>query len=546
MDLKSEYLSFLLFSILLLSSCANRISLTGGSKDITPPQINILKSTPNFQLRFEAQEIVLEFDEFINFSDPSKNIVISPPLLYSLDIKQRGKKITIKYDPKEVLKADVTYIINFGESIADFTENNILKNFSFVYSTGDYIDSLSIGGQINDAYTKEPVKNMTIMLYDNLEDSVVYKQRPFYFTKTDDQGKFKLNNLRSDTFKIVAIEDLNLNYLYEENAEKFSFLMKEVIVNDTTHENIKMLAFKAKTQPLYQDGDVVHDGLFSLKFDQKLDTNPVKILDDIKSYMELDGSHVKIFVQDLERFPLNLAIQGFSKMDTISIRRPQTKDRKDLPALRIVKSNVNSSVGLHPLDTLSIEFNLPLDTLNRQMMNMANDAIYIDENHLKKLVVISSWEEGQDYSLSLDSSAILDFYGRAIDSTGFNFEVGRRNGFGQIDIKMTNLSNDENYIFTLFDNKNETVHIEYVDNKIESFIVDRLDPGGYVLEIIRDSNGNNKWDSGDYIEKRQPEILTRIDIVSLESNRTLSQEVDFNVVFLNQDTVRHNGSEQKH
>ena len=522
---------FFFLTFLFFSQCANKISLTGGPKDEIPPRLDTLKSSSNYQLRFTPQQINLIFDEFINFKEPSKNVVISPPLQNGLEIDQRGKEIKINFNDKEVFKPDATYIINFGESIADYTENNILKNFSFVFSSGDYIDSLSIGGKVIDSFTKNPVENITVMLYDNLVDSVVFTQKPFYFAKTNDDGSFKLKNLRGDTFKIVAINDLNLNYQYDENVEEFAFLNEKLIVNDTSQQNIELLSFKAKTSPRYLENSVIHDGLFTLKFDQGLDSNPVIVINNTPSFIEYENKDVRVYVKDVELYPLKFAIQIDSITDTISIRKPQTKDRKDLPKLKLLKSNIRGESGLHPKDTLILTFNFPLDSLNRSLMNMDESEIFIDSENPKQVKVINEWEEGQDYSLSLDSNAVIDFYGNTNDSSGFDFEIARRNAFGGYEFIFTDTLDETDYIVTLIGPDNYRVHTEFITQSSQVLNLNRLIPGEYSLEIIKDINRNKKWDTGSYIQNRQPEKIENISVDAIESNRTTTFTVDFEAIF---------------
>ena len=141
-------LKLILASLLtqLWIACGNQVPLTGGPRDESPPVLDTLESTRNNQIRFEKQPINLTFDEFVNLRDASKQILISPPLDKPPIINSRLKKVSVAFDEDEVLKENATYVINFGNSIVDFNEGNKLENYTFVFSTGDYIDSLSIKG----------------------------------------------------------------------------------------------------------------------------------------------------------------------------------------------------------------------------------------------------------------------------------------------------------------------------------------------------------------------------------------------------------------
>ncbi|MEZ4958777.1 MAG: Ig-like domain-containing protein [Saprospiraceae bacterium] len=206
----------------LFFGCAQIVQPTGGPEDLRPPQLDSLHSTPNFQTHFKKQDIVLAFDEWVELKDVFTQVVISPPLEFRPAISRKKKTIVLKFDEKEVLRDSATYVINYGEAIRDITKGNVAP-MVFVFSTGSYIDSLSVSGNIVDAYTGKPVENVLFMLYENLADSVVRKDRPFYFAKTDKTGNFKVNNVKSGTFKAFALLDKNLNYRYDGEAEQIGF-----------------------------------------------------------------------------------------------------------------------------------------------------------------------------------------------------------------------------------------------------------------------------------------------------------------------------------
>ena len=200
-----------------------------------PPKLDTLNSTRNFQTRFKKQTIVLAFDEWVELRDAFTQVVVSPPLEHRPEIVRKKKTIQLRFDEREVLRDSATYVINFGQAIRDLTEGNAAE-IVFVFSTGDYIDSLSVEGRIVDAYTAKPVENVLFMLYENLADSVVRKERPFYFTRTDKEGNFKVSNVKSGRFKAFALLDQNLNYRYDSDAEKIAFLDEPLLLGSLADE----------------------------------------------------------------------------------------------------------------------------------------------------------------------------------------------------------------------------------------------------------------------------------------------------------------------
>src|SRR6185437_2206270 len=101
-----------------------------------------------------------------------------------------------------------TYVINFGKAIEDVNEGNVLKNFTYVFSTGIHIDSLSISGRVINNQTQERENNATVLLFTLKQDSLLFgKKRPTIYTSTDSAGNFSLNNLRPDDYRIYALKE---------------------------------------------------------------------------------------------------------------------------------------------------------------------------------------------------------------------------------------------------------------------------------------------------------------------------------------------------
>lgn len=148
-----------LFTLLIwISSCANIKPITGGDDDHIPPKIIKEKSTPNYQKNFASRKIILHFDEWVKLDNPTANIIVSPTTEYPLNYTLKGKTLIVKLNEKETLKENTTYSIQFGDAIQDITANNKASTIKYVFSTGDYIDSLMIRGIVKDAkpYSRLP------------------------------------------------------------------------------------------------------------------------------------------------------------------------------------------------------------------------------------------------------------------------------------------------------------------------------------------------------------------------------------------------------
>jgi len=223
--------------------CANPVSPIGGPVDKTPPGF-IKAEPPLFSKNFDSDIIRIYFDEFLELKDISNEMIISPPMKKMPEIKLKGKSIFIEF--QEPLRENTTYNLFFGESITDLTENNPVSNFQYIFSTGDVLDSLSMEGDIKTAFDLVPIEGVNIMLYPDIYDtipfdSVPYLVRPYYLTRSDENGHFILNNLSNDTFKIFALLDVNAILMYDQPNENIAFIdsmvtpwfIKPVFVNDS-------------------------------------------------------------------------------------------------------------------------------------------------------------------------------------------------------------------------------------------------------------------------------------------------------------------------
>jgi hypothetical protein len=221
---KRLYFYVIILSVLFIS-CAQQTPLTGGDKDVTPPAI-LMQEPPNYTTQFNAPQIRIYFDEYIELVNPGETFLISPPLSLPPEYMLKGKSLVITLNNE--LKKNTTYIITCDQGIKDLTEGNFLPVTTFVYATGDYIDSLSLGGIVKDAYTLLPEEKAGVMLYKQDEDSALLKDLPYYYTTTRNDGTFLFSNLAEGEYQLYALVDKNRNYLFDQSDEKVAFFNNTV------------------------------------------------------------------------------------------------------------------------------------------------------------------------------------------------------------------------------------------------------------------------------------------------------------------------------
>ncbi|MCX6245151.1 MAG: Ig-like domain-containing protein [Bacteroidetes bacterium] len=256
-----------LFVMLFMNRCANPIAPEGGRKDLTPPKV-VECIPPALTLNFNQKEIRITFDEFIQLKDQNTQVTVSPPLLPRTEIKLRGKSILISLN--DSLQPNTTYSVNFGEAIADLTESNILHDYSYTFSTGNYIDSLSLTGKIISAFDLTPQKDVYAMLYVNENDtlpldSLPLHVAPYYMAKTRENGEFSFRNLRDVPYLLFGLKDLNGDYFANPPVEKIAFydsLVRGIYVKPAGTDTLKedtLLSDTLNRDTLAKETVVPHD-----------------------------------------------------------------------------------------------------------------------------------------------------------------------------------------------------------------------------------------------------------------------------------------------
>jgi hypothetical protein len=529
-------LSFLSLLCFLLTTCASITSPQGGPRDETPPELVPEKSTPNLQTNFVKQEIELTFNEWVQLQDEFRQIVISPPLEFRPEVKLRGKKLILEFDENEELKPEVTYTINFGEAVQDLTERNPAENLRFVFSTGDVIDSLSLTGSITDAFTGEPVERALFMLYVSTEDSVVYKEKPYYFGRTDEAGNFRIQNVRSGTFKGFALLDGNLNYLYDQANEKIGFPPKPVSINDSVSPVLDISLFDERPPMLLARTDSSRYGLLKLVFNQppnEVTLSPDSDLVPFFREVVIDTLYLWYDLPTRERTTLFLNAGDTLNFDTISFLPPDRDTfltNTELRRLNRIGRNQN------PFKPLRFEFNHPLARVDTAGIQVFGDSLpldmdiipLLDSSRQRQLDIRFDWEEDSTYTVLLLPGSVTDLFGLELEDTlSTTLKIEPVKKYGAINLSFINFPQDSSYRIDLMTNDRtvETFSLSGVaefEKRLEG-----LAPGTYSLLIIEDINQNGRWDPGNYLTGFLPERVIRREIPALRAN----WEVDFTLDF---------------
>lgn len=245
------FAGFLYFMPALFCGCAQIGAPTGGPKDTLAP-VAVRSDPPQRTTNFDGNSIRITMNEYIELQNISENVLISPLQKRQPNINYNLKTISIKF--KDSLLPNTTYTINFGNAIKDVREGNILKNYTYTFSTGSHIDSLKISGRILVAETGLPDSTILAYLYKNTADSAVQKLRPDYIARPDNNGKFEFQNLPAQPFRVYALKDGDGGRTYNAASEFFAFTDSVIVPTLSGTPSTALYAYAVEKTEKQQPG----------------------------------------------------------------------------------------------------------------------------------------------------------------------------------------------------------------------------------------------------------------------------------------------------
>lgn len=446
---------FLVFIILLAATtalvlsetgCASIVPPSGGPKDTLPPVI--VSVTPeNETLHFNAKEIKIEFDEYVELNDIFSNLIISPFPKIMPEVTRKLRTVTVKI--KDTLQPNTTYVYNFANAIKDLNEGNKGKDLLYVVSTGDYIDSMQLSGEVKMAKTGKADSTLSVMLYSNLDDSAVLKEKPRYVTTLDSNGVFFFRYLAPGKYRLFAMKDEGGSYMF--NGEQiFAFADSIVTVAPEPPAPIRLWAY----QPEKRKEDTDEE-------EKEMDTKEKRL----KYTNSLEGDKQDILSAFTLKFENPLKTFNPSKMSlsTDSSFTPYTGH----------KFSLDSTAHI-------ITMNVP-------------------------------WEPGRLYNLILEKDFASDSINRQIPRKDtLTFTAKTADDYGQVEITFVGIDQKRNPVLLISSGETVKNAFPVPDNGI--IRIQYYQPGEYDMSILYDTNKNLQWDPGEFFGKRrQPELINPID-----------------------------------
>ena len=528
-----RFVSVLFVSILalVLLQCAKRGTPSGGPKDTTPP-VQVRTEPEEYSTNFTAKKFRIYFDEYIRLQNTQDQLIISPPLQYLPLLQPQGAASKyLEVQIQDTLLENTTYTFNFGQSIVDNNESNPASFLSYVFSTGDYLDSLTLSGNVEDAFNREPDEFISVMLYaidTAFTDSIPYKSPPTYITNTlDSLTTFTLQNLKEGSYRLVAIKDEGKNNLFDQAQDKIGFVLDTITLpTDSTYtlRLFKEIRDFYVVQPTLASGNRILFGFYGQ--DEKLAIRTLSQLSDsLRTMIAREPGKDTLNYWFTPPMPDSIVFEVRNDarqfIDTFTV-----KSRSLGPdSLRLDPSH---SRRINLQEEFSISSNTPLikaDTSRIQIIDQ--DSVVIPfEAELDTLMNALAFKFEKDansgYTVQLLPGSLSDFFGSTNDSLFYTISTGSLADYGNLTMNLEGTVNAP-VILQLTDERGALVREVYRDSlgRVE---FNTLDPTIYRVRAIIDKNENGRWDTGNFLKKLQPErVIYYPQTIDVRANWELEQ-----------------------
>lgn len=520
----------LLVLLFIALSCAKQTQPTGGPKDEQPPVL--IDSNPKMgSVSFKDSKIELSFSEAVIVDKPKEQILISPSVK-GFETTYRKNKVFLTFsDP---LADSTTYNLNFRESIKDITEKNPTQNLTLAFSTGAYLDSLSVSGNTFDLLTSKEINDVTVAVAFATDTFNIFKHKAQFFTKASKEGFYNIENLKPAKYFIYAFQDKNKNLLVDSKNEKYGFIGQSInLKEDSTHLMIPIIALDSRPIKLVSAKPL--QNYFILKTNKGIKTYEVTFVRGGEEVFSRgsDEASIKIFNTDTDSdSTLTRIILSDSLSNTIDttlyIKFNPIKEKTTLDKFTI-KTNQAKVLEKTGEMTTSISFSKPikrilmdsiyfqLDSANSLTLNESN--VKLDSQTLQLHITINlpKQKESNDpkkeadpskrkiisiNELRLGKGALL-----SIDNDSSVYTIIRPTYYKEEDLAITLVdvkTTSRHYFIELLNQQNQII-AKSINNPKPTF--KDIVPSEYLLRLIIDENNNGVWDPGNYFTNREPEKI---------------------------------------
>lgn len=543
---------------LALVSCANRgIGPQGGPRDSIPPIP--LKSTPeNGSVNFTGRRIEVAFNEYLQLDNIGQNLMMSPPQQHPPEVKARGKHLIIQF--ADTLRDSTTYTLDFGDAVCDYNEKNPLHNFSFGFSTGPTIDTLSLSGYVFNAEDNKPLYGMYVGIHDDLSDTAFTKHPFLRIARTDSAGYYRINNMRAGTYRLYAVDDVSRDYrLTPGEALAFADNMLTVPGDSTGKDTAAALyLFKPQQQRLYLKRtlrDQQH--LVRLLFSSAPDSMPlIRPLRDSVAYHvhnSANGDTTMIWLTDSATISMDSlyfearyrrtdslfrlewytdTIRAIWRAPRMTEKALEAQRRRDRNRRLEIRTNARRDFEMY--DTLRVACSTPLMSINPDAFHLYECidtvrkpvpfSIAPYDTLPMRLTILADLKHGNQYELRLDSAAMHDVYGVTHIAGTYQLKVKTPSDYSTLRVKITPF--DPQARIQVLDSKGKAIREQQAET--EGTLFRFLAPDSYKLRMYIDKNDDRQWTTGSWEEHRQPEpVFNHPNTIQTKSNWDFEEEWNY-------------------
>lgn len=523
--------------LLLLASCANRVTPTGGSKDTTPPKL--LAVTPlDGTTSFIEKSVRFEFDELVQVGDVASQLVVSPPLAQKPTLRVIRNEIVMRLP--DSLSDNTTYSFDFGKLISDVHEGNPLPGFRYAFSTGESLDTLVLSGTVSDAWTRTKMKEVALLLYrkpdaTDFPDSSLLARRCDFFARSDDSGRFTFRNLPSGAFLLVACSDKNGNFRFDDPAnEAFGFLDAPVRIPTTDSISMTLSIQRPSEWRILRaaradrhtaviafnrpDDSVTFSGLNGMA-DQPTAVVYSAFRDTVYLYTGKDSMKVRF-----ERSGLPADTVLIRMVAPVGAKEPEFKLRAQVLSSPLdgPDERIRFTVG-HPLARIDGAFKVMVDTLPSVQV-----APVITDSVKGELRIDVDCKEGMSLRIEGAPGVLRDVFGNTNDTIRMQFTVPTAENTSLLTVRTSGVNRVGAGLLQLVDEKgNDRRSVRIDSDTVVTFRY--LNPGVLRVRFMADRDHNGRWSPGDWRSRLQPEaVLFHPEAIQLRPN--WENEVVFQVV----------------
>lgn len=510
---------FIALSIfLMVNSCARQSSPMGGPQDEEPPEL--ISSTPeNEATNMSPSEIELLFSEFIKIDNPTKQIIITPRVTTE-EIQFTPSKNRLRIELNQELEDNTTYVFNFQKSVQDITEGNPVDNLKLVFSTGDYIDSLTFNGKVDYIFPgqQKEILDVLVGLYPINDTTDLFTASPYYIAQADSLGNFEISNIKEGEYQAYAWHDENNSLKGEFRTEAYGFLNDPVIINS----NISGAQFNLFRGDL-SDLTINRSSPVGSNYDLILNKYPAE-LEIIhpefneKLFYRIDEKNLRLYHTDLENDSTSVRLVlkdsiGLN-IDTTFYATFQESER----TAEKLEVSANSGQGFVRNLSANLTFNKPILNIDYDSLYIRYDSASIIPLNTSNLIFRDSADRTH-ILINIDIPDSLNFNTYTVYAADSTFmDVENQWNESELEanyskIKEETLSEelsgkvdtDELPLMVQLLSKEDEVILETYLTETNEFKFTRIEAGDYKLRAFVDRNKNRRWDPGNIHDRVQPE-----------------------------------------